>query len=66
MPQSKPVPLVRLNIRLPEPVYEALRAESEVTAVAMSALVRQLVIRWAQQQRREDHPFPAVPVATSK
>ena len=57
MSSSNPTDLVRLNIWLPEPVFSILRAESQGTAVSMSALVRQLVIRWAHRPPGEVPPI---------
>jgi hypothetical protein len=53
MSNSKQSPLTRLIIRFPAPLYKALKAEAEATAVPMAILVRQLVARWADDKNPE-------------
>ena len=53
MSNSKKRPLTRLIIRFPAPLYKALKAEAEATAVPMAILVRQLVAQWADDKNTE-------------
>ena len=53
MSNSKKRPLTRLIIRFPDPLYKALKAEAEATAVPMAILVRQLVAQWADDKKPE-------------
>ena len=53
MSKSKKRPLTRLIIRFPDPLYKALKAEAEATAVPMAILVRQLVAEWAEAKTTE-------------
>lgn len=48
MSNSKKRPLTRLIIRFPDPLYKALKAKAEATAVLMANLVRQIVAKWAE------------------
>lgn len=50
MSNSTKRPLTRLIIRFPDPLYKALKAEAEATAVPMAILVRQLVDQWADDK----------------
>lgn len=42
--------LTRLIVRLPPPLYRALKRESSETAVPMAVLVRQLVAEWERER----------------
>lgn len=46
MPNSKKRTLTRLSIRFPEPLYKALKAESEVTSAPTVILVGQFLAQW--------------------
>ncbi|GEM_PF-6759807 len=44
--------LVRLNVRLPTVAYDKLKRVAAANAVPMSALIRMLVVEWAEADAR--------------